>query len=157
MGRADFQGVDLFGEPVPPAKVARRGRPEHVWSQENSNRINLLFATGHDPADAAAVLGVSMPTLRKHYFSELEQWRTAKLKLKAQQLAWLHREGEAGNVAAIKELFKQVDRGVMAAGARDMARPAKAAKKPKPGKKEQANIDAREASASGEWGSLLRH
>ena len=156
MSREEFEGVDLFGEPIPRVKARGRGRPEHEWSAENSNRINLLFATGHDLKDAAAVLGISLPTLRKHYFSEVAQWDKARLKLKATQLARLHEEGTKGNVAAIKELFKQMDRGAMVSGARDMATPAKP-KGPKPGKKEQAIIDAGAASQSGEWGSLLKH
>lgn len=157
MSREDFDGVDLFGQPVPRERVRGRGRPEHVWTLKNSNRINLLFATGHDLKDAAKVLGISMPTLRKHYFSEVAQWETARLKLKAQQLEQLHAEGQAGNVAAIKELFKQMDRGAWAGGARDMSQPVKPAKAPKPGKKEQLVEAARTGTESGEWGSLLKH
>lgn len=157
MSRADFQGVDLFGEPVPRAPIRKKGRPEHQWSVENSNRINLLFATGHEPKDAAAILGITMPTLRKHYFSELEQWRVARLRLKASALARLHAEGQEGNVAAIKELFKQMDRGAMMDGAREMARPARPPKAPKLGKKQQMIVEAEAATQSGEWGSLLKH
>lgn len=157
MSRQDFDGVDLFGQPVPRERVRGKGRPEHEWTLENSHKINLLFATGHDPADAAAALGISMPTLRKHYFSELEQWRVARLRLKAQQLQHLHDEGAKGNVAAIKELFKQMDQGRMVAGARDMAKAPAPRPAPKLGKKQAAVIEAAEQSKSGEWGSLLRH
>lgn len=93
----------------------RAGRPEHVWTLENSHKINLLFATGHGPKDAAAALGITMPTFRKHYFSELEQWRVAKLKLKAKHLLTLDAQASAGSVPAAKELFKQIDKGNLAA------------------------------------------
>jgi hypothetical protein len=122
---------------------------------ENSNRINLLFATGHSIKDAAAVLGITQPTLRKHYFSELEQWRIARLKLKARHLEHLHREGEAGNVTAIKELFKQMDRGELAAASEAFTKAPKKAKPPKLGKKAELEAAAREGSRSGEWGQLL--
>lgn len=143
MARVDFRGVDLFGQPVPAVRT-KAGRPEHEWSVENSNRINLLFATGHELRDAAQMLGISLPTLRKHYFSEVEQWRVARLKLKALQLERLHDEGAKGNVGAIKELLKQAERGALVARARELATPAPEKKAPaeKLGKKATAKAAA---------------
>lgn len=139
----NFSGnIDLFGEPIP-ANRLKRGRPAHVWTVENSNKINLLFATGHDIKQAAAALGISQPTLRKHYFFEVERFDAAQLRLKAKLLAGLAAEANAGNVAASKELFRQVDLGRLSNLAETVAhRPAKKAA-PKLGKKEALEESAR--------------
>lgn len=104
---ADFFVVelvfDLFGEAVCLPRGGK-GRPSHVWTQENSNKISLLFACGHDVKTAAAAIGVSVPTLYKHYFNECEKRRMAGVKLTAVQLDRLNKQAEAGNVAAEKAL-----------------------------------------------------
>jgi len=102
-------GVDLFGDPVLPRSEGR-GRPAHFWSRENSNRVLLAFARGLSVKDAAKVIGVSTPTLRKVYFSEVAKRREAQLRLEMTQLARLNEQAEGGNVTAEKELFKQLDR-----------------------------------------------
>ena len=94
--------VDLFGCPV--RRERGRGRPAHVWTLENSNKVNLLFACGYDIKDVAAALGITQPTLRKHYFSEVEQRRVARIRVRALQLERLNRAADAGNVAAEKAL-----------------------------------------------------
>jgi hypothetical protein len=126
--------VDLFGDPLVRVRE-RAGRPEHVWTQRNSNRINLLFAQGSDLKEAAAAIGVSVPTLRKHYFSEVAQWKVAALRLRASLLERLNEEAAKGNVAAVKELFAQIERGrIVALSARVQSRDVPA--RPKLGKKE---------------------
>ena len=125
--------LDLFGMPVRERK-AGRGRPEHEWSQENSHKISLLLAVGHELADVAAVIGVSVPTLRKHYFSELEGRRVAAIRLTAKQLYRLNREAEGGNVAAEKALLAMTDRERTKLAS---DRVAGRAAEPRKGKKEQ--------------------
>jgi hypothetical protein len=140
----NFSGnIDLFGDPIP-ANRFKRGRPAHAWTLENSNKINLLFATGSDLKEAAAVLEISAPTFRKHYFSEIARFDAARLRLKAKLLAGLADEAGAGNVAAIKELFRQVDLGRLVNLADHVAN--RSAKKPAPklGKKESLEGAARE-------------
>lgn len=138
---------DLFGEPVPPGR-GKRGRPAHVRTQESSNKFNLLAATGSGLEEIAAVLGVSMPTLRKHYFFEVERYEVAKLRLKAKLLSGLMTEADGGNVAAAKELFKQVERGELARLAA-----VKPKKEPKLGKKERVEREAKQPPSS--WGELI--
>ena len=140
--------IDLFGEVVPAGR-GKRGRPAHQWTVENSNKINLLFATGHEPEDAARMLGISMPTLRKHYFFELERYDAARLRLKGKLLNGLMAEADKGNVAAAKELFKQAERGQLVPA---KVKPAKVARI---GKKEQAAIDAKSVPAASSWGDLM--
>lgn len=103
------RAVDLFGQPVL-ERHEGRGRPEHVRSVENSNRVLLMFAMGHSKKEAALAIGVSVPTLRKHYFSEVAQYDAARLKFEALQLERLNDEAADGNVGAVKELFKRFDR-----------------------------------------------
>ncbi|NIJ37907.1 hypothetical protein FHR22_002610 [Sphingopyxis panaciterrae] len=108
-------GVDLFGNPVLFAKPRGRGRPQHVPTIENHNRILLLAATGRSEEECAAAIGVSPPTLRKHYFSAVQSFDRAKLVLQGERLSLLAAEGAKGNVAAIKELGKEIERGELRA------------------------------------------
>src|SRR3546814_20099691 len=73
-----------------------------------------MAACGATLDEIALALGVSMPTLRKHYFFEVERYAAARLRLKAKLLAGLLTEADAGNVTAAKEMFKQIERGVVA-------------------------------------------
>lgn len=149
----EFRGVDLFGEPIPVVKPRGRGRPEHQWTQEKSHKVSLLFAMGKDEDDAAAMLGISKATLRKHYFSELAGLTAARIRLRAKTWLDLSRAAADGNVAAAKELLKEMERGSMiGAAAFDKQRKAKP---PKKGKKEEALEQARNAGRGGKWGGLL--
>lgn len=134
---------DLFGHPVHRRREGR-GRPEHVWSEEFSHKISLLLAIGHDIAKVAEILGISQPTLRKHYFSELQAKRTARERLMAKQLYRLNKSAEAGNVAAEKALFGMVEREQMRRLGDTLSGPArnKEAKAPQLGKKAQADAEA---------------
>lgn len=93
----------LFG-PQPVERVRGRGRPAHVWNRQNSLRICNLFACHHSVETVAKVIGISQPTLRKVYFSEVAARETMDLRIKSQQLARLTEQAIAGNVAAEKAL-----------------------------------------------------
>lgn len=128
--------VDLFGDPVLPRQEGR-GRPEAVWTREKSNKVLLAFARGLSVREAAIAIGLSAPTLRKVYFSEVAKRAQAQLRMEMTQLARLNDQAEVGNVAAEKELLKQMDR----LRQRDQVRaaaPAPAARPEKLGKKEAA-------------------
>lgn len=140
---------DLFGLPLLPEKG--RGRPAHVWTSENSNKVNLLFACGHTPMAVAQALGISKPTFYKHYFNEISRSKFAPLMMTARQLERLNAEADKGNVAAEKALAAliQAER-VKAHSDRMTATQAKAggtkAETPAPlaklGKKEEAKLAA---------------
>jgi hypothetical protein len=102
-------GTDLFGDPVLPRHEGR-GRPEVVWTRENSNKVLLAFARGLSVKEAATAIGVSAPTLRKVYFSEVAKRAAARLRMETVQLERLNAQAQAGNVTAEKELFKQLER-----------------------------------------------
>lgn len=136
--------LDLFGEAVCLSREGK-GRPAHVWTLENSNRISLLFACGHDVKVAAAAIGVSVPTLYKHYFNECEKRRHAAIKLRAVQLERLNREAAKGNVAAEKALAGMVQaERVAVTNAAVKSRPAEP-KAVAMGKKEAAKAAASQA------------
>lgn len=115
MADAEKSGeVDLFGDPVI-FREAKRGRPEHVRTDRNAQKVALLFALGHEVKDVAAALGITQPTLRKHYFSEVQQREAMRLKLKAEVMAGLFDQAKAGNVGAMKKLLDQVEKGELLA------------------------------------------
>ncbi len=147
---------DLFGDPVP-ANWGQRGRPEHVASQQNRNRVSLLVALGWGNARIAAALFITVPTLRKHYFSELKFRDTARDRLVAGIGMKLMEQVNAGNVAAMKELQKFVERNdLMLYG--QAAPPKPKAKEDKPaklGKKEAALIAAQQPNAETPMGELM--
>ncbi|HEX7856102.1 MAG TPA: hypothetical protein VF503_20675 [Sphingobium sp.] len=135
--------TDLFGDPVLPRQEGR-GRPEIVWTRENSNKVLLAFARGLSVKQAAVVIGVSAPTLRKVYFSEVAQRADAQLRMEMTQLVRLNAQAEAGKTAAEKELMKQL----AVLRQRDQHQkeaPAPTARPEKLGKKEAAARAAAEA------------
>jgi hypothetical protein len=130
-------GLDLFGDPIVERREGR-GRPEHVWTLENSNKVLLAFARGLSVKQAAQAIGISAPTLRKVYFFEAAKRDQARLRMEMTQLARLNAQAEAGNVAAEKELFKQIDRLRLRDQAQSLSpqQTQPAAKLPRVGKKE---------------------
>lgn len=144
MSDADFLGVDLFGDPIQPRREGR-GRPEHVWSRENSNKVLLAFARGCSEKEAALAIGVSVPTLRKHYFSERAQREAAALRFEMVQLSRLNESAKGGSVAAEKELARRLEKGAMNALAERVVERGRQKKAAPLGKKAAAREAAKEA------------
>lgn len=145
---AEISGFDLFGDPVVAAKEDR-GRPEHQWSLANSNKVLIAFAKGLSVKEAATAIGVSVPTLRKHYFSEVAKRDAARLRMEMTQLSRLNDHAAAGNVAAEKELLKRLDKArveSIADRVADRGRNGAPPRAPKPGKKAAAKAAAAEVT-----------
>lgn len=123
MADPDFSDVDLFGDPVQPRREGR-GRPEHVWSRENSNKVLLAFARGMTVKEAATAIGVSVPTLRKHYSSEVAQRDAAAIRFEMVQLSRLNTKAAGGSVAAEKELGRRIEKARLDDLSKSMAAPA---------------------------------
>ncbi|WP_370179916.1 hypothetical protein [Alteriqipengyuania sp.] len=100
--------VDLFGDPVI-VRDAKRGRPEHVRTDEKAKRVSMLFAVGRSVKEVAAAMGITQPTLRKHYFSEVQQREAMLDKVEAAQLAKLWEQSEGGSTSATKALLDRCD------------------------------------------------
>lgn len=142
--------TDLFGLPLVPEKG--RGRPGHVWTRQNSDTVNLLFACGRKPIEIARVLRISKPTFYKHYFNEIANSGHAPLMLKGKQLARLNKAAEEGNVAAEKALAAMVhaeQQRALSDKVQERGRPASPT--PRLGKKDQQKEAA--AGVAGRFGT----
>lgn len=144
---------DLLGHPVP-ANKGCKGRPQHAPTAENLEKIVLTYAMGGSDADAAAAIGVSIDTMKLHYFAspELQRLRrNARAITEAELLGRLNEQSKAGKVAATEKLLKRLDKARL--GPVPVAQPK--AKKAK-GLKEQRAEAAKYAGVGDEsWGSLL--
>ncbi len=141
------ENFDLFGNPYV-EKPVKRGRPQHEVTKQTRNRVSMLVALGWANPRIAAVMGVTLPTLHKHYFYELRQRDVARDRLEVRRLEMAFGLAEQGNVAAMKEFGRLLDRNdTMEAERAFTADPKAEPRKPaeKPGKKEieaQRALDA---------------
>lgn len=151
---------DLLGDPIPEGHGGR-GRPAHVRTERNRSKVILLLAQGWAPPRIARALGITPPTLKKHYFRELAVREEALDRLKAGHLALLWDQAKAGNVAALKEIGKAIDRidaasfGALANEDRDEEDEPEDMLTVPLGKKEKANAAARTAGQGSGWGDDL--
>lgn len=145
--------LDLFGDPVP-LNRGRKGRPAHVPTAQNRGLVTMLVATGHKPDDIAAVLRVTKPTLRKHYFSELGDSKTERLRVKGKLLVTWLTKALAGDIGAGKLIAAELARADMGP-APEQARTAVAAREPVLGKKEEERLAAYDAGVGTSWEKAL--
>ncbi|MGV0878055.1 AraC family transcriptional regulator [Martelella sp. FLE1502] len=154
---------DLFGDPDT-FPSGRRGRPAHKVTRKSRNKVKMLLALGWSNDRIANAIDCSLPTLRKHYFSELKQRTSQRDRLEAWKFEKLFEQAEKGNVGAMRELDKAIEKNdrMLAAkvirdaqGDDDAPVPAE-----KIGKKEKARREAAQivATSDGEdgWGGLLK-
>ncbi|QPC87406.1 hypothetical protein GA830_12135 [Mesorhizobium sp. NBSH29] len=100
---------DLFGNPwvdVP----TRRGRPPHEVSPKTRRRVSMLVALGWTNPRISGALCITLPTLHKYYFYELRQRETARDQLEARRIEMAWEMAEAGNVGALREFGRLLDR-----------------------------------------------
>lgn len=135
---------DLLGQPVPRNK-GERSRPEHAVTAENLEKAVLLYALRKKDAEVAAALGISIPTLKKHYFSSGDLQairRNARAFVEGELLARLNRDSLGGKTGATEKLLKRLDKaGLDAVGFRVKER-GKAEKPAQLGKKEEQKLAA---------------
>ncbi len=125
------------------------GRPSHVPTVQSRAMVEMTSAFGVPQDDIARLIGITGPTLRLHYFQEID---LGLLKANAKVAQNLFRiackENREGLQAAIFWLR-------MRAGWKDAA--AGAAADGDIGKKAAAEIDAKTAHEGTEWDSLVQH
>lgn len=142
---------DLFGDPVP-ANWGKRGRPQHVPTDVNRSKVSMFLALGWSNERIAAALFVTLPTLRKHYFSELKFRAVARDRLEGAIAMKLWAGVQDGNVGAIREFRRLLERN-------DLMIPTprgSEAKAPAPvGKKEAARQAAAEPDPETPLGELM--
>lgn len=137
-------GLDLFGDTVV-LPSGRRGRPAHRWALTTQNAVTMGCAMGLTNEEIAKGIGVSLPTLRKYYFSVLARRDMHRTRLELWRATTLQQQAAAGNIGAMKELDKIMLRFDRIAAERRLRD-----RKPEPeivGKKEQARRDAKAAAA----------
>ncbi|WP_316188313.1 MULTISPECIES: hypothetical protein [unclassified Bradyrhizobium] len=150
---------DLFGDPIP-ANYGGKGRPPHIPTTENRNRVNMLLACGWSNERIAGAMRITEPTLRKHYFSELKSRDVARDRLNAALLMKGFEGVQKGNATAIRLFLHLVERNDLMQFGQSL-RPAridrseKAAKPAKLGKKEEALLAARQPDVGSPMGELM--
>lgn len=156
--------------PKKPAAKRPRGRPAHKPTAATKMKVSVCAGSGKmTHQEIAIVLGISVPTLEKHYQYELS---VGALTRRAEVLAGVYKAAKRGSSSAAKVFLANEipmavppegvgDGAVMpsqpAAGAASAPAPiSHAPKAPAVGKKEQANIDAVTAQAGTDWEDLLK-
>jgi len=148
------ENLSLFGWPVVEPRE-KAGRPEHEATAENRNKVMMMLAFKMTNAEIGKALGVSQPTLRKHYLQELGQRRAALLQLKATRWSVLYQKAIVEqDTSAIKELGREIDKHDLVELSAAFGR-AKPEKKQRLGKKEQAQVDAQAVGQDSDWGEDL--
>lgn len=150
------QEFDLFGMPFE-ARGGKRGRPEHVASPENINKIKMLLSLGWNNERIANALGISQPTLRKNYFQVLKLERAiARDQMVMAQMMKAWELISSGNVGAFKVFDRLVERNdAMVADRAFRGDEPAAAPSERLGKKELAQRAAEDAENNDTWGGDL--
>lgn len=149
------ENFDLFGQPVLDGQ-GKRGRPPYQPSEKDRNKIKLLLALGWSIDRMANGIGVSPATLKRYFRAELKERGKMRDRLDARRYEIAMEQANAGNVAALKELGKMIERSDMTlADARIADAQADKAAKEKVGKKEAAKEAAKSAGEGSSWGSDL--
>lgn len=149
---------DLLGDPIPEG-FGKRGRPPHIPTGQNRTKVVLLLALGWPDARIASALGITKPTLKKHYFRELRTRAEARNRVQAIRLLTYWTQFREGSVPAGKEYGRLIDKFDVDEAQRrfDEAAdgPAEDVRKRPLGKKEVAAIEAQSAGQGSEWGDDL--
>ena len=144
-------------EPKPTRR--KPGRPEFKPTPALRAQVAVAAGGGARHCDIAVALGISVPTLRKHFEAELSVVAAAR---RLEVLRALFRAAKKGNVAAAKAYLALEPESVSppaeprAPGEQAAAAPKAAGTAGVPlGKKEQAAADAVSAAVGTEWDALL--
>ena len=153
------ENFDLFGNPISDGK-GKRGRPPFEATERDRNKIKLLLALGWTITRMANAIDVSPATLKRYFRAELRQRDAMRDRLDARRFEIAMDQANAGNVAALKELGKMLEKSDMM-GVDERLREAQSAqgresdKQDKLGKKEARQIAAENAGEGSGWGSDL--
>lgn len=144
---------DLLGQAVP-ANKGCKARPQHAPTAENLEKAVVLYGLGRKDADVAAALGISIPTLKRHYFSSPDLQaarRNAAMMLEGELVQRLMEQSKAGKVAATEKLLKRLDKSRLGPAPMVQAK----AKKPKGLKEERIERALAAGQEDQSWGTLL--
>ena len=166
-GDENSKVTDLFGNEVYLTKKTK-GRPPFERTQENANKVSMLLAMGWSNSRIASVIldprtgkPISEPTLKRYFRAELKIREYQRDMLISKQLMVAAEKAFEGNVGAMRQLEKLVEKNdMMIASARLKNAPKEEEEIPeeKLGKKERARRDAAKAvggDGGGLWGNDL--
>ncbi|MBB3396862.1 hypothetical protein [Rhizobium sp. BK060] len=122
---------DLLGDPIPEG-WGKRGRPPHLATEKNRNKVMLLLAMGWSNARIANALGITQPTLRKNYFQQLRSRDLARDRLEGARLDLAWELAKGGNVGALREFGKLMERNDRMEIERELASESKKQEKAEP-------------------------
>ncbi|WP_145962855.1 hypothetical protein [Mangrovicoccus ximenensis] len=140
---------DLLGDPIP-ENFGAAGRNGHVVTKESYNKVRLLVLAGMDAKQIGEEIGISAPTVRKHYFSRRSIKEAAGRVLveqRARMMILLDQAAAEGNVAAQKEMLRLID--ALEPGMQGAAVPERPVAGGRIGKKAARQIAAEAHAASG--------
>lgn len=142
---------DLLGDPIPEGH-GKAGAPEHRVTAENINKIRLLVLARWIAKDIANEIGVSVPTLSRHYFKNgsIKAARARSMaEVKGRVLLQLQKEADGGSVSAQKEIWKIVEKEELLALSKSVPNRAPSAKSK--GKKQSAYDRALGVATTGKF------
>ena len=125
---------DLCGNPVE-AGTGKPGRPRKEATPEDRNKVKLLLAVGWSNERIASALHMSLPTFRRNFFQELKFRDVARDMLDARRIELAMKAAGSGNVGAMRQLDRLLDRFDQMEAERAYAGQKKEAPKEKVGKK----------------------
>lgn len=131
----------------PPAGLKKAGRPSFVPTAAQRQEVARLRSVGMEILEIAAVIGISGPTLNRHFAYELSEGAAKK---RAAIFRALEKNALAGNVSAQKAMIAQFEKAAA------LPPQSRARKEPALGKKERLEREAMEAPSTPQWGSLLQ-
>lgn len=148
-----IQNIDLFGDPVP-ENWGGRGRPAHIATLVNRNKVLMLLALGWGNERIAQAMGITAPTLRKSYRAQLKFRDEQRDRLNAALAMKLWNGVQDGNVSAMREFQAFLEKNdLMQFG--QSAPPAKTERPAKLGKKDQALAEALQPNTGSALGDLM--
>jgi hypothetical protein len=96
------ENFDLFGDPVPD-HWGRRGRPAHIPTSENVNKVMMMTALGWSNGRMQSALGIVKMTFRKHYLALVKHQRLiARDRLDIAYAMHLWKQVQDGNAGAMR-------------------------------------------------------
>lgn len=145
-----IENFDLFGNPIDP-DTGRPGRPRKVATVADRSKVRMLLAVGWSNERIASVMHMSLPTFRKVFFQELKVRLAARDMMDARLLEVAMNAAVGGNVGAMRQVERLLDRLDRAGAERQMGERSAVpteTRPPKVGKKLMAESLALDADAA---------
>ena len=104
----DHRATDLFGNPVRPNK-GRRGRPALEITPEDRDAVEAALVKGYSNQRICEAVGISLPSLKRHFRASLQQRDNARDRLKLALFAAMARAAiEERKPAAATKLLEMM-------------------------------------------------